>query len=152
MARAHKLSFVELQTFEEWGISLHESAWLLFQGHGLWPSTGSTHNPRESSSISQRNWLNGKRDPGHNSGFINSNINLSTWERFVRRLKIPQTVLPFPSHKFTSPRTAVRTSGDKKGQSYFLIWSSLLYGPSGLRGRSGFIPREESLGTSWTAF
>lgn len=65
-------------------------------------------------------------------------------ERFVIRLKIPQTVLPFPSHRFTSPRTPVRTSGDKKGQSYFLIWSSLLYSPSALQGRSSFIPRESS--------
>lgn len=63
-------------------------------------------------------------------------------ERFVIRLKIPQTVLPFLSHKFISPRTPVRMSGDKKGQSYFLIWSSLLYSPSALRARSGFIPRE----------
>lgn len=63
-------------------------------------------------------------------------------ERFVIRLKIPQTVLPFPSHKFISPRTPARVSGDKKGQSYFLIWSSLLYSPSALGGRSGFIPRE----------
>lgn len=64
-------------------------------------------------------------------------------ERFVIRLKIPQTVLTFPSHKFTTPRTPVRTSGDKKGRSYFLIWSSLLYSTSALRYGSGYIPREK---------
>lgn len=52
------------------------------------------------------------------------------WERFVIRLKIPQTVLTFSSYKFTTPRTPVRTSGDKKGQSYFLIWNPLAYSTS----------------------
>lgn len=65
------------------------------------------------------------------------------WERFVIRLKIHQTVLTFSSHKFTTPRTPVRTSRDKKGQSYFLIWSSLLYSTSGLGYRSGYIPRDK---------
>lgn len=61
-------------------------------------------------------------------------------ERFV--IKMPQTVLPSPSHIFTSPRTPVSMSGDKKGQSYSLIWSSLLYSSSAL----WFYPQRKSLG------
>lgn len=87
MAQAHKLSFVELQTFEELGISVHKSVWLLFQGHGLWPRTGSTHSPRESSPIFQRNWLSGKRYPGHNSGFISGHVNPSIQRKIWDKVK-----------------------------------------------------------------
>lgn len=138
MARAHELSFVELQTFEELGTSVHQSAWLLFQGHGH-DLGQAAHTAQGRAATFSRGR---KRDPATIQGLSMATSIFPPWERFEIRLKIPRTVLPFPSHKFTTSRTPARMSGDKKGQSYFLIWSSLLYSPSALVGRSGFIPRE----------
>lgn len=56
---------------------------------------------------------------------------------------MPQTVLTFLAHKFAMPRTPVRMRGDEKGQSYFLIWSSLLYSTSALWYRISYIAAEK---------
>lgn len=146
IARAHKLSFVELETSEELGISLHISARVLFQGSACntgWPATCQTArtNQMRATTFSRAIDSVGKGTQATVQPLLMVTSILPPWERFLIWLKIPQTVLAFSSHKFTTSGTPVRMSGDKKGQSRFFIWSSLQL--LALWYRSGYIPREK---------
>lgn len=147
IAWVHKLSFVELRSSEESGISLHVCSGFILGHcvqHRLARVCRTAHtNPGTAITFSRTINSAGKGSQATTEHLLMVMSILLPWQRFVIGLKIPQTVLTLLSHKFTTPRTPVRMSGDKKRQSYFLIWSSLLYSTSALRYTSGYTPREK---------